>query len=51
MTRTIGLSRSRAATVQQYSIVVMLLAVIIVFASISKPFLTVSGASEGIPMS
>jgi ribose transport system permease protein len=46
MTTSTRLSRSWVARVQRYSIVVMLLAVIIVFASISKPFLTVSNLSN-----
>ena len=46
MTRTSDLNRSRAVIVQQYSIVVMLLLVMIVFASVSKPFFTMSNLSN-----
>jgi len=46
MIRSTRLSRSWVASVQRYSIVVMLLAVIIVFAAISKPFFTVTNLSN-----
>ena len=40
------LNRSWAASVQRYSIVVMLLVIVIIFASISKPFFTASNLSN-----
>jgi len=46
MIRSTRLSRTWVASVQRYSIVVMLLAVIIVFAAISKPFFTVTNLSN-----
>lgn len=46
MTWMTSFSRSRAANVQQYSIIVMLLLVTIVFASVSKPFFTMSNLSN-----
>ena len=46
MTWMTSFSRSRAASVQQYSIIVMLLLVTIVFASVSKPFFTMSNLSN-----
>jgi ribose transport system permease protein len=42
MSGTVRLNRAWAASVQRYSIVVMLLVIVVVFASISKPFLTAS---------
>jgi ribose/xylose/arabinose/galactoside ABC-type transport system permease subunit len=46
MIRSTRLSRSWVASVQRYSIVVMLLVVIIVFAAVSKPFFTVTNLSN-----
>ena len=46
MTQSGGIDRAWVANIQRYSVVVMLVAVVVVFASISTPFFTASNLNN-----